>query len=172
MTWQDLGGLGEFIGSIAVVVSLIFVIHELRRSSRINRMSALQAVNATAFDLYDAPARDAELARIIRVGGDDLSRLSKDERDRLRWWVLGALRAQESMFVQHQYGTLDEQTWVSRETLMRGFLSRPGMLVIWSRSKGVFRRDFQDWVASIVDDSNRSVRNESPVRPGVEPDRL
>ena len=121
MTWQDLGGLGEFIGSIAVVVSLMFVIHELRRSSRINRVSALQAANAIAFAVYDAPARDAELARIIRVGGDDLSRL------------------------------------------IRGFLSRPGMLVIWSRSKGVFRRDFQDWVASIVDDSNRSIRNESAV---------
>ena len=73
MTWQELGGLGEFVGSIAVVVSLLFVVRELRQSTKVNRAAALELANARAVALNDAPMRDLELTRIIREGGDDLS---------------------------------------------------------------------------------------------------
>jgi hypothetical protein len=41
MTLQDLGNLGEFIGSIAVVITLIYVARQIRQSSEVSQTEGL-----------------------------------------------------------------------------------------------------------------------------------
>ena len=41
MTLQDLGNLGEFIGSIAVVITLIYVARQIRQSSEASQTEGL-----------------------------------------------------------------------------------------------------------------------------------
>jgi hypothetical protein len=41
MILQDLGNLGEFIGSIAVVITLIYVARQIRQSSEVSQTEGL-----------------------------------------------------------------------------------------------------------------------------------
>ena len=40
MTFQDLGGIGEFIGGIGVIVSLLYLAVQIRRSSLLDALDA------------------------------------------------------------------------------------------------------------------------------------
>jgi hypothetical protein len=42
---EELGGIGELIGGIGVIVSLVFLAIQIRRSSRIERLNARYAVS-------------------------------------------------------------------------------------------------------------------------------
>ena len=68
MTLEQLGGLGEFIGAMAVVVSLIYVAFEIRSNSRSTRLAALQTAMESSQRIIELPARDRDLSRVIRIG--------------------------------------------------------------------------------------------------------
>jgi hypothetical protein len=150
MTFQELGGLGEFIGALAVLGSLVYIAREIRQNTNATQLSTLHASMNSAQSIFEAPTRDAELARIIRVGMVDLSELTEDETERLRWWVIMVIRAAENSFVQHQAGMLDDQSWTARAHTISNFFSAPGVREIWRAQPLNYREDFREWISSEV----------------------
>ena len=67
MNIDQLGSIGEFIGGIAVVVSLIYVAIQLRRNTKETRSAALEA-NAYKFvDLNIAIATNPEIMEAMNL---------------------------------------------------------------------------------------------------------
>jgi len=150
MTFEELGGFGEFIGAITVLASLVYVAREIRQNTKATQLSTLHASMDSAQKIFDAPVRDAELARIIRVGMGDLSQLTEDESARLRWWVIMVMRTAENTFVQHQAGMLDDHTWTARASAISDFFSAPAVREIWRSQPANYREDYRDWISSVV----------------------
>ena len=149
MTFEQLGGVGEFIGALAVLASLVYLATEVRRNTKTSRLATLQAGLGSAQQLYDAPARDAELTRIIRLGMVDSSQLTEDESARLGWWITTVLRQAENTFVQHQAGMLDDRIWAARSHQIRIFFSSPTVLKMWGSGSEGYHEGFRDWVSSL-----------------------
>ena len=68
VTLEQLGGLGEFVGALAILVSLVYVAREIRENSRSTRLAALQSAMLADQIVIELPARDRDLARILRIG--------------------------------------------------------------------------------------------------------
>jgi hypothetical protein len=68
MSLQDLGNLGEFIGALGVVVSLIYVAVQIRHNTRAVRDSAEKEMARDASDFLSQITENAEVARIYRIG--------------------------------------------------------------------------------------------------------
>ena len=151
MTFEQLGGLGEFIGGLAVLASLVYVAREIRQNTRATKLATIQATLAAAQNVFDAPTRDRDLARVIRIGLADPASLNDDEYAQFRWWASLALRTIENLFVQYGGGTLDQETWIARSDSASNLVANPGIRRVWKDSSSGYRRDFQDWVASILD---------------------
>ena len=79
MTLEQLGGLGEFIGAMAVLASLVYVARELHENNRSTRQAAMQAAMLASQNIMVLPARDRDLARVIRVGTATPDDLTEDE---------------------------------------------------------------------------------------------
>ena len=82
MTLDDLGNIGEFVGAVGVVVSLIYLAVQIRRNTRSVRASTFQEAVRDVAILSDLLATDAELSRIWSSGLQDLDALKPDERVR------------------------------------------------------------------------------------------
>ena len=149
MTLEELGGIGELISGIAVLASLVYVATEIRRNTKATRLATLQSALGSVQQIFDAPARDAVLTRIIRLGMADRSQLTEDESARLGWWINSVLRHSENTFVQHRSGMLDDQIWAARAHQIRNFFSSPTVLKIWGSESEGYHEDFREWISSL-----------------------
>jgi len=156
MNWEALGAVGEIVGAVAVVLTLGYLAVQIRQNTQATKTSSLQAALSAAMNVFDAPARDRDLARVIRSGMADPSSLTDDEYAQFRWWARLALRAAENVFVQHNAGVLDHETWVARAETLTPLLAAPGGRKVWAEISASHRRDFQDWVASLLNEQGSS----------------
>ncbi len=150
MTFEQLGGLGEFIGALAVLGSLVYVARQIRENSRSTRLAAMQSAMLSAQNVLALPAQDRDLARVIRVGLDAVDELTEDEFSQFRYWLFLVLRVSEDMFVQHKAGVIDDETWFARADTFRTVFATPGGRRIWAETTA-YRADFRAWVDSSED---------------------
>ena len=92
MTFEQLGGLGDFIGALAVLGSLFYVARQIRENSRSTRLAAMQSAMLSAQNVLALPAQDRDLARVIRVGLNAVDELTEDEFYQFRYWLWRATR--------------------------------------------------------------------------------
>ncbi len=150
MTFEQLGGLGEFIGALAVLGSLVYVARQIRENSRSTRLAAMQSAMLSAQNVIALPAQDRDLARVIRVGLNSVDELTEDEFSQFRYCLFLVLRVSEDLFVQHKAGVIDDETWFARAGTLRTVFATPGGRRIWAETTA-YRADFRAWVDSSED---------------------
>ena len=148
VTFEQLGGLGEFIGALAVLGSLVYVARQIHENSRSTRHAAMQTAMLAAQNVMSLPARDRDLARVIRIGMGTPDDLTEDEFEQYRYWLFLALRVHEDMFVQHKAGVIDDETWGARARTITFIFATPGGRRVWVAASNAYRADFRAWMAS------------------------
>ena len=83
MDITTLAAWGEFLGGIAVVVSLVYLAGQIRSNTRMLQVSATVAYGESDMEIAKLLIADPEVARIFREGAADRESLSIDERSRL-----------------------------------------------------------------------------------------
>src|SRR5437868_2520672 len=82
MNWDAISAISQLVGSIAVVLSVLYLALQVHRSTRVAKL-ATQDAAATALREVTAPfMENAELERIWRLGLEDIGALSVEERAR------------------------------------------------------------------------------------------
>ena len=100
MTLTELGALGEFVGGIAVLVTLIYLVVQLRQNTTTTRSSAYQSWIAVHDNLFYS-LQDEKLSRTIVEGCQDTRNLSDDNYVSFINWMRRYL-----LFVQQQLRTI------------------------------------------------------------------
>ena len=74
-------------------MSLVYVAREILENSRSTRLAALQSAMLADQTVIELPARDRDLARVLRIGiGRSEGALNEDEFSQFRHWAhLGSL---------------------------------------------------------------------------------
>ena len=125
MTLEDFGNLGEALGSIGLIVSIIFLILELRwnrrESRRVQREDALQAAMDLELTLFASDSWHQIWEKWIvavddyenGISIDDLkSRFSDSEKGKLSARLFYNLYSLETNLKRKANGTLSEEEWV------------------------------------------------------------
>ncbi len=124
MTILELGALGELLGSIAVLATLVYLSVQIRQNTRSmdeNKKLALAQtyqMRADALQMMLVHAADSEhigpiIAKLTGAGYPEdfraLEGLSKEERQRFRLWQIAQQTHWDNMFFQYQQGFIDEE---------------------------------------------------------------
>ncbi len=124
MTILELGALGEFLGSIAVLATLVYLSVQIRQNTQSMGESKKLALAQTyqmrsdALQMMLVHAADSEyigpiITKLTGVGYpediDALEHLSKEERGRFRQWQIAQQTHWDNMFYQYQQGFLDDE---------------------------------------------------------------
>ncbi len=150
MTLQDLGGIGEFIGGIAVVISLVYLAVQIRQNTKSVRASTYQAILDSSRSDTELLLVHPHLERVYRVGRRNPEKLNDDERPLFRMLVAQILLSSESLFLQHQQGAIDSDYWQRRQQTLRGLLSQPGVRQWWA-ARGTPREYYDPGFRELVD---------------------
>lgn len=127
MTIQDLGNIGELIAALATVATLAYLAIQIRQNTRTVRTSTYQSVLEASNRFNELVLDNPDLHRIYRSGRMDPSQLTDEERARFRLLVGQLMNVYETMFLQYERGTLDEDFWRARHRALRSVLSQPGI---------------------------------------------
>jgi hypothetical protein len=121
---MELGALGEFIGAIAVVVTLIYLAVQIRQNTRSmdesRKLALAQTYQIRADALQDMLVQAADsthlspiIIKLTEAGYPEdiaaLHGLSTEERGRFRLWQIAQLTHWDNMFYQYEHGFLDEE---------------------------------------------------------------
>ncbi len=146
MTLQDLGNLGEFLGSIGVIGSLVYLAIQIRQNTRSVRAAALQEAVRDAAQATDQLGRDPELTRIWFAGQRDFEALTGEERQRFAVYSTSVFRRYENIIYQAHHGALDPESWEGIRKQLRYALSQPGTVAWWKRGQHLFNRQLREFV--------------------------
>jgi len=98
MDWTMIGAVGELLGAVAVVVSLIYVARQVRDSSNAAQRAHYLELNREITNFADGIAREDEWSDIVYRGFIDRSTLTPKEILRFNAGVLGVFRSWEAVF--------------------------------------------------------------------------
>jgi hypothetical protein len=106
MSVNDLANIGQVIGAIAVVISLIYVALQIRQNTNAVRSATAQAVHEHFSIWYNLVAADVELAQIAANGLRDYSSLSEQERVRFVATFMSFISYSQNAFLKWREGLL------------------------------------------------------------------
>ncbi len=150
MDITTLAAWGEFLGGIAVVVSLVYLAGQIRQNSRLLRASTASVSNETNSRVSIMTAGDPEIARIYWEGLADRSALSEADRRRFDPLVgvfVGGVH-QEHQFAQD--GVIAPSIWESRTKGTRGMLQQPGMQQWWAEWQLTYPDGFVEFMDGLI----------------------
>jgi hypothetical protein len=146
-----LAAWGEFIGGIAVVVSLIYLASQIRQNSRLLTASA-----ATTTDSYNSTtstllAQDPEVARIWWDGLADREALPEPDRRRFDSICGLVLNGFQQQFRLTRKGVIDPDVLADVEQGMRWTTQQSGFRQFWKHWAGItYSGDFQNYMDGLI----------------------
>ncbi|MGR8948207.1 MAG: hypothetical protein ACU84Q_09190 [Gammaproteobacteria bacterium] len=146
MTLQDLGNLGELIGAIAVVISLIYIAVQIRQNTWTVRASTEQAVFESAIDLDRIILTDPEFSRIWYLGRSSPDALDKEKARRFRRLMSMFYRNFENVYFQHKKGLVDDGIFERWGTIVSHVSRQPGAERWWEFHNEVLTEEFRKFI--------------------------
>ena len=152
MALSDLASIGSFVSGIAVVVTLIFLLLQMRQAN-LNQRALMQQMRAARQIDTQLKASDPHLCEIMsRAFANDLSMNDPQVRSFLMF-CLASLTNWEDSYLQHQAGTLDAASLASDVAILRLWASLPSFRAIWKMMRETYSDGYRDYVDELVRNS-------------------
>ena len=149
MNWDAISAISQLIGSLAVVLSVLYLAVQVHQSTRVAKV-AMQDAAATALrDVTKPLMENAELERIWRVGLENLNALSDQDQARFFHAAYQFLKAFETIHFHYVYGLMDRQLWEGWRGLLRHYVAAPGIAHYWKLRPEVFSERFRKFVDAL-----------------------
>jgi hypothetical protein len=154
MNLEQLANIGEFIGGIAVIASIIYLAIQIRQNTRSVRSSTLATNTSNWSSMLVNLASDEKSEAYLggMVGKEDLSAAH------LLQFVLIARAMLVSFETQHhQYlnGALDRDIYLGYERACRDqILAFPGFQMVWEITREGFSPAFSELVDRLISEIN------------------
>ena len=149
MSIMELGALGEFVGAIAVVVTLIFLTVQIRQNTGIQKLASTQQVLSTSATVGAQNTSDERLMELLVAiaEGNDLTPI---QLATFSTWMFSVFAAHWQVQYQYSNGYLDKEIFDTYERrtvyIMKSQPARD-----WWRANGFrFSATYQGYVDGLV----------------------
>jgi hypothetical protein len=149
VNWNALGAVGELVGALAVVVSLLYVARQIRQSTAATKAASFQSMTETMVHintsvLLDAPTYDLMIRALASES------LTEVERARYLVFFWDVLRMLESAHYQVELGVLDESKLLSIAGNMQSHLKCQVGAEAWSVLQTRYPPEFRSVVSDLA----------------------
>lgn len=150
MNWDAISAIGEILGAIAVVATLLFVAREVRQNNRALAVSVLRDTTAQWNHWSDMMATSPDLAEIVARGNIDFHSLGVAEGLRYGAYVQSFVDNVESyraLVLEHQIQK-DMDVLVS---IAGRKINIPGFRAWWQENTGDYDPEFIAWLDGLIE---------------------
>ncbi len=139
MNWDAIGSIGEIIGAIAVVVSIVYLSTQVRSNTRATRATAgFEAAHSWAGTNEAVLTLDQDFkSRLIESCSPDSTwnDFTPEERRDISVFHRALFQKLEGQYFLLKYGVLDEGIWVKRSRWAANLISLPFYKEWWQQEK-------------------------------------
>src|SRR5256885_10666629 len=82
MNWEAINAVSQFVSSIAVVLSVLYLAIQVHRSTRVAKVAAQDAAASAVRDVTNTFMGNGEMSRIWGAGLEGLKKLSVEDQAR------------------------------------------------------------------------------------------
>ena len=148
MSLGDLANLGEALGGIAVLISLVYLAVQIRQNTRTAQSTAFQQVIDSFSEITLAIGKDRDLSELFARATGGLAALDPVDQARIRFVMLSLFRRAKSVFFHSEQGTLDMESWAGIRESLKVTLSSAGIREFWEHNAHVYNPRFRAFVES------------------------
>ena len=151
--------IAEIIGSLGIVISLIFVSIQYQNNSLALQTSTANSVNANIADWYTAFFENAEASEAFMKFVSAPESVTPSERFRaiMRLHSLN-LHLQNALYHEGK-GVLDENLRKTISMAVYSGLGSPGFYVFWEQRKDMYTEEWRNFVEDLI--QSKKDRNEN-----------
>jgi hypothetical protein len=142
VNWEAISAIGQIVGALAVVISLIYLATEIRSNARSARHLSLESINRWVGQVIAHP----HLAELWIRGLNDFESLESGDRIRFIFLLHQLFYIFGELYNQQLDGHLDPRMWGPTEAVMREFNAFPGVQAWWSSRSNFFSKEFANYI--------------------------
>jgi hypothetical protein len=147
MKLEKLSSLIEALSSIAVVITLIVLIVEIRQNTEALNAQSRQALLVSAQNELLASVDHPDALIAIGKPGD----LTPEEIVMLDSWLQASIRSREFAWLQYQSGLIDQEQWDTELSVIRGLTAQPRIRLWWTeQGRTRVSVKFADFVDGVI----------------------
>ena len=150
MSIADLGSLGEFVSSLAVLLTLIFLTLQMRQNTKAVKASTAAEMTSQWLTQANSAATSSALDAAFNRVEESGSAMVEGGRP-VFYFTAALLKTTEFAHYQWKAGNLDEPLWKTHEPAMEGVVATPHFGEIWALQKGWYTDEFQAYVSSLIE---------------------
>ena len=148
MTISDLGSIGEFVASIGVVITLIFLASQVRQNTKALKVSSYQEFVSRQIQVNDLTANHAETF-VKTQSGEEFS--ASDEIIHMAR-LSSTIRNGDALYYQYQQGLIDEKRVDSALMAIAGSIADDQLgLDIWALVQNRYDDEYCKAINIILD---------------------
>lgn len=160
MDWNTFATIAELVGAIAVVVTLIFVVIQLRQNTQATHLMTLHDLIDDQASTMDVLNAEPDLTRIFYDGLRDFDGLSREDRRRFVTYMTSTTRRFESLLYQIRHLHVEPEIVSAIQGHWIWVCAQPGFEQYWNSQNrhGLFSKEVRSFFAQRLAEQ----RSESP----------
>ena len=146
MNWEAISAIGQIVGALAVVISLIYLAREIRSNARSARVASERSLVQMLIQFTQQLAEHPHLSELFYRGIHDFESLEGAERMRFSALIVQLFRLYEETYYGQSEGHVAARIWRQAEAPLRDFSGYPGVQAWWRSRSHWFGEDFANLV--------------------------
>ncbi len=141
--WPVVTAIASVIGVLGGLISVVFLILEVRRNAQAIEGATVQSLMSFEKDVFALISNNAEL---YLKGADGLSKLTAAQKLKFNRIVGVQMSLTYSAYVQFQNQLIDDEVWDAYFNALQKYLEKPGFRESWKAFETSYPKSFRDMV--------------------------
>ncbi len=145
--------IGELVAAFAVVVSVGFVVFEIRQNSEAQIRSTTQEAVSNYISSLERHVDNPDFACLYIRGAQNYRALSGADRLRFSAYYMSTYYQLQQMLRLAEEGSIDADTWSGFQSLLTETTRYPGVRQWFSERRHWFSSHFQEYIDNLIQDN-------------------
>jgi hypothetical protein len=131
MNWEAIGAIGEVVGAIAVIVTLLFLSNQIRQSNKLGRAEAERDWFSTWHALVREAMGSEESVELFRSGLNEYSSMTSNQRAVFSTKILALFDHVDVLRRLHEKGYVADDLLAPLMNVLNAIVATPGGSQWW-----------------------------------------
>ena len=143
MDWSKVSAVAEVIGSIGVILYLIYLAKEVRSGAKNLRTSMRDSTFHSLMEWNYFIMSDPDSAWVFQQGCENIESLEKKERARYVHVMFSFFKMFENIYLHYSDKSIDSSVWEHNRKIFESYAVTKGAQHYWNKRKAIFDPQFQ-----------------------------
>ena len=151
MNWEALGAIAEILGSVGVILTLIYLAVQIRQSAKESHANSVHLLNLQIATIGDRLSNDAEMADIWVRGSESMASLLPAEKVRYGAALAQIFIASSTQYYLYSRKLVPGEMYDYVIAQLRDTLARPAVREWWGQNQHMYDPAFRAHVNDLID---------------------